>query len=77
MSKMTAVQVAKTGGAFEVSALALLSGKTIAGWPSGTAIDSEETIALSVLTNFELAEVDQALASMESRVRFAPCWFRR
>ena len=34
----------------QISALSLLSGKTIAGWPSGSAIDSEETMAFSALT---------------------------
>ena len=56
----------------------LLSGKTIAGWPSGSAIDSEETVAFSVLTGvrprievFKLEQAEQALAKMiENRVRF-------
>src|SRR5437868_13753297 len=34
----------------QVSTLSLLSGKTIAGWRSGSAIDSEETVAFSVLS---------------------------
>ncbi len=42
------------GGAFdpiEVSALLLLSGRrSIAGWPSGTSIDSQDTLAFSALT---------------------------
>jgi D-arabinose 1-dehydrogenase-like Zn-dependent alcohol dehydrogenase len=33
----------------EVSALQLLSGRTITGWPSGTAIDSEDTMLFSAL----------------------------
>jgi D-arabinose 1-dehydrogenase-like Zn-dependent alcohol dehydrogenase len=40
------------GAAFdpiEVSALQLLSGRTITGWPSGTAIDSEDTMLFSAL----------------------------
>src|SRR5438105_9937370 len=62
----------------EVSALTLLSGKRIAGWPSGSAIDSEETVAFSVLTGvrprvevFKLEEAEQAYAKMiGNRVRF-------
>jgi alcohol dehydrogenase, propanol-preferring len=62
----------------KVSAFGLLSGKTIAGWPSGSSIDSEETMAFSALTGirprvevFGLDQADQALAKvMENRVRF-------
>jgi alcohol dehydrogenase, propanol-preferring len=62
----------------EVSVVGLLSGKSIAGWPSGSAIDSEETVAFSVLTGvrprvevFKLEQAEQALAKMlENRVRF-------
>jgi D-arabinose 1-dehydrogenase-like Zn-dependent alcohol dehydrogenase len=62
----------------QVSALPLLSGKTIAGWPSGSAIDSEETMAFSALTNvrpsvevFPLEQAEQAFQKvMENRVRF-------
>ena len=62
----------------KVSAFTLLSGKTIAGWPSGSAIDSEETVAFSVLTGVrprievcKLEQAEQALAKMiENRVRF-------
>jgi propanol-preferring alcohol dehydrogenase len=62
----------------KVSALALLSGKSIAGWPSGSSIDSEETVAFSVLTGvrprvevFKLEQAEQAFARMmENRVRF-------
>jgi D-arabinose 1-dehydrogenase-like Zn-dependent alcohol dehydrogenase len=61
-----------------VSAFGLLTGKTIAGWPSGSAIDSEDTMAFSALTNvrprvelFKLEQAEQAFASvMENRVRF-------
>ena len=61
-----------------VSAMGLLSGKTIAGWPSGTAIDSEETMSFSALTGvrprietFKLEQAEQAFAKMmENRVRF-------
>ena len=62
----------------QVSTLSLLSGKTIAGWPSGSAIDSEETVAFSVLSGirprvevFKLEQAEEAYARMLSnRVRF-------
>ena len=61
-----------------VNALGLLSGKSIAGWPSGSAIDSEDTMRFSALTGvrpqierFKLEEAEQAFARvMENRVRF-------
>jgi alcohol dehydrogenase, propanol-preferring len=61
-----------------ISALALLSGKTIAGWPSGTAIDSEAAMAFSALTGvrpriekFKLDQAEEAFTKvMENRVRF-------
>jgi D-arabinose 1-dehydrogenase-like Zn-dependent alcohol dehydrogenase len=62
----------------QVSALALLSGKSIAGWPSGSAIDSEDTMRFSALSGvrpqvetFKLDQVEQAYAKMMSNdVRF-------
>jgi D-arabinose 1-dehydrogenase-like Zn-dependent alcohol dehydrogenase len=68
-------------GAFEplqISVLALLSGKTIAGWPSGSAIDSEETMTFSSLTGvrpriekFPLEKAEEAFGKvMSNRVRF-------
>jgi D-arabinose 1-dehydrogenase-like Zn-dependent alcohol dehydrogenase len=62
----------------QVSAFSLLSGKTIAGWPSGSSIDSEETMSFSALSGvrprvevFKLEQVEQAFAKMiENRVRF-------
>ena len=62
----------------KVSAFALLSGKTIAGWPSGSAIDSEEAMAFSALTNvrprverFKLEQAEEAFAKvMANKVRF-------
>ncbi|HEU0037376.1 MAG TPA: alcohol dehydrogenase [Kofleriaceae bacterium] len=62
----------------QVSAFGLLSGKTVAGWPSGSAIDSEDTMAFSALTNvrprvetFPLDQAEQAFTKMmENRVRF-------
>jgi propanol-preferring alcohol dehydrogenase len=61
-----------------VSAFGLLSGKTIAGWPSGSAIDSEDTMAFSALTGvrprvevFKFEEAEAAFTKvMENRVRF-------
>ncbi len=62
----------------EVSAFALLSGKTTAGWPSGSAIDAEEALAFSALTGvrprveqYPLEQAEQAVAKMlQNRVRF-------
>ena len=62
----------------KLSALPLLSGKSIAGWPSGSAMDSQETVDFSVLTGvrprvevFKLEQAEQAYSSMlENRVRF-------
>src|SRR5438067_6662445 len=62
----------------QISALTLLSGKTVAGWPSGSAIDSEETVAFSVLAGvrprvevFKLEQAEQGFAKMmTNRVRF-------
>ncbi len=61
-----------------VSAFGLLSGKAITGWPSGSAIDLEDTMAFSALTDvrprvetFKLEQADEAFARMmENRVRF-------
>lgn len=61
-----------------VSAFSLLSGKAVAGWPSGTSLDSEETMAFSALTGvrprierFEFAQAEQAYARMMTNdVRF-------
>jgi len=61
-----------------LSAFSLLSGKTVAGWPSGSSIDSEETMAFSALTGvrprtetFKLDQADDALARViTNRIRF-------
>ena len=61
-----------------LSAFSMLSGKTVAGWPSGTAIDSEETLSFSALSGvrprierFKLEQAEEAFAKvMENRVRF-------
>ena len=62
----------------QVSAMGLLSGKTIAGWPSGSSIDSEDTMAFSALTGvrprvekFKLDQAEEAFAKMmANKVRF-------
>lgn len=62
----------------QISAMGLLSGKTIAGWPSGSAFDSEETLTFSALSGVkarvEVFPLDQAEAAfakvMANRVRF-------
>lgn len=61
-----------------ISTLGLLSGRSIAGWPSGSAIDSEDAMSFSTLTGvrpriekFPLEEAEQAFARMMSnQVRF-------
>ena len=62
----------------QISALSLLSGKAIAGWPSGSAIDSEETMRFSASTGvrprverFPLEKAEEAFGEvMSNRVRF-------
>jgi propanol-preferring alcohol dehydrogenase len=62
----------------KISAFALLSGKKIDGWPSGTAIDSEDTLAFSARSHiaprtevFKFEQAEQAFAKvMENRIRF-------
>jgi propanol-preferring alcohol dehydrogenase len=62
----------------QVSAFSLLSGKTIAGWPSGSSIDSEEAMAFSALTGvrpriekFKLEQAEEAFGKvMGNKVRF-------
>jgi alcohol dehydrogenase, propanol-preferring len=61
-----------------ISALSLLSGRSIAGWPSGSSIDSEETVAFSALTGvrphietFPLDKAEEAFGKvMQNKVRF-------
>lgn len=61
-----------------INAMHLLSGKTISGWPSGTSIDSEDTMKFSVLTGvrprvetFKLEQAEAAFtAMMTNKVRF-------
>lgn len=74
----TLLLVAAAFQPFQVSALSMLSGKSIVGWPSGTAIDSEDTVAFSALTGvrprverFPLEKAEEAFARvMENKVRF-------
>jgi len=62
----------------QISGLSLLSGKTVAGWPSGSAIDSEETLAFSVrskvrarIERFPLEKAEEAFQKvMANKVRF-------
>ncbi|MEZ4301847.1 MAG: zinc-binding dehydrogenase [Polyangiaceae bacterium] len=61
-----------------ISAFTLLSGKTVAGWPSGSAIDSEDTMRFSALTGvrpmvelYKLEQAEEAFTKvMSNKVRF-------
>lgn len=61
-----------------ISTLNLLSGRSIAGWPSGSAIDSEDTMKFSTLSGikpriekFSLEDAEQAFTRMmNNQVRF-------
>jgi D-arabinose 1-dehydrogenase-like Zn-dependent alcohol dehydrogenase len=73
------VVVGASGDAIEVSPLLLIGGRrSIAGWPSGTAMDSEDTLRYSVLTDvrpmieiYPLAQAADAYARMMSgKARF-------
>lgn len=63
---------------FSVSAFALLSGKRIQGWPSGSSIDSEDALRFSALTGirprtevFPLERAEEALQkTLDNKVRF-------
>jgi len=62
----------------QISVPPMISGKTIAGWPSGTAIDSEDTMSFSARSNvrariekFPLDQAEEAFQRMlQNRVRF-------
>lgn len=62
----------------QINAFGLLSGKSVAGWPSGTAIDSEDTMNFSALADvrpqverFELEQANEGFAKvMENDIRF-------
>jgi propanol-preferring alcohol dehydrogenase len=70
--------VAAAADPIEIVSIALLSGKTIAGWPSGVAKDSEDTLVFSSQTGvrpmievFPLERAADAFARMMSgKVRF-------
>lgn len=72
------VLVAAPSDALTHSAYPLLSGKSIMGWPSGSAIDSEETVAFSVLAQvrpvietFKLEQAEEALTKvLANKIRF-------
>ena len=70
--------VAAAPDPFSVSAFPLISGRSIQGWPSGSSIDSEDTMRFSALTGvrpqverFSLENVNEAFAKvMENTIRF-------
>jgi len=70
--------VAAAADNVEFASFNLLSGKSIAGWPSGSAIDSEDTMEFSALTGvrpqvetFPLEKANEAFAKMmANEVRF-------
>jgi alcohol dehydrogenase, propanol-preferring len=74
----TLLLVAAPGEPFSVSAFSMLSGKRIQGWPSGTAIDSEETMRFSALSGvkpqietFSLEQAEEGFNKvMANKVRF-------
>lgn len=74
----TLLLVAAAGEPFSVSAFAMLSGKRIQGWPSGSAFDSEDTLRFSALTGvkpvtevFPLEQANEAYdKALSNRVRF-------
>jgi alcohol dehydrogenase, propanol-preferring len=74
----TLLLVAAPGEPFSVSAFAMLSGKRIQGWPSGTAVDSEEAMRFSALSGvrpqIETLPLDRAEEGfnkvMSNKVRF-------
>jgi len=72
--------IGATGDAVEVSPMQLLQArKSVSGWPSGTAIDSEDTLNFSAMTNtkpmietYKLDDVEEAFSKMmnnEARFR--------
>jgi alcohol dehydrogenase, propanol-preferring len=77
-SRGTLLLVAAAHEPFSVHAFAMLSGKRVQGWPSGSSIDSEDTMVFSALQGikprtevFPLERVEEAYARvMENKVRF-------
>jgi D-arabinose 1-dehydrogenase-like Zn-dependent alcohol dehydrogenase len=63
---------------FQVSAFSMLSGKSIVGWPSGSAIDSEDTMVFAAMSGvrprtevFPLERAEEAFGRvMENKARF-------
>jgi len=74
----TLLLVAAPHEPFSVSAYALLSGRRIQGWPSGSAIDSEDTMRFSALAGikpktevFPLERAEEAFGKvLANKVRF-------
>jgi alcohol dehydrogenase, propanol-preferring len=74
----TLLLVAAPAEPFTVSAFAMLSGKKIVGWPSGSSIDSEDALRFSALTGikprvevFPLERAEEAFGTvMSNKVRF-------
>lgn len=74
----TLMLVAAAPEPFGVNAMTMLSGRAIHGWPSGSAVDSEDTLQFSALTDvrpqvetFPLEEANEAFATMmDNTVRF-------
>ncbi len=74
----TLLIVAAAPEPFKVSAFSLLSGRRIQGWPSGSAIDSEDTLRFSELQGvkpstevFPLERAEEAFSRMmANKVRF-------
>ncbi len=74
----TLLIVAAAPEPFKVSAFSLLSGRRIQGWPSGSSIDSEDTLRFSKLQGvrprtevFPLERAEEAFTRMlENKVRF-------
>ncbi len=71
--------IGATGDAIEVSPMQLLQQrKSVSGWPSGTAIDSEDTLKFSAMTGtkpmietFKLDDVEKAFKKMmDNKARF-------
>jgi D-arabinose 1-dehydrogenase-like Zn-dependent alcohol dehydrogenase len=70
--------VAAAPDPISINAFAMLSGKMVHGWPSGTAADSEDTMSFAAFANvrpqierFSLEAANEAFAKvMENTIRF-------
>lgn len=77
-SRGTLLVVAAAHEPSKISTMNLLSGRAIQGWPSGSAVDSEDAMAFSALTRvrpqtevFKLEQAEEAFNKvMQNRVRF-------